>query len=204
MDAPLSGGSTRAAEGDLTILCAGLPPPQAAGPSLAVLRALSGSKGNASNLVLVPGGPGAGAAMKALNQHLAGTHIVLVAEYLALACALGLPLRLTRELWLEGPAASFILFHRGQNMLDGLLRPPTARMDIWTKDLAIVLAEARRRGCGVQLAAAAYQVLLLGNGCGWGADDDSRCVPWVVIREEARWSLTDPVWSVFGDSAVST
>lgn len=75
IDAPVSGGTPRAASGDLTILAAGY---ETAGPqwgaALAVLRAFSGSQGREENLVLVPGGAGAGASIKLINQHLAGRY----------------------------------------------------------------------------------------------------------------------------------
>lgn len=73
VDAPVSGGTPRAASGDLTILCAGLDfSVPSATSAHAVLRALSGSQGNDANLILIPGGVGKGAAIKLINQHLAG------------------------------------------------------------------------------------------------------------------------------------
>lgn len=76
IDAPVSGGTPRAASGDLTILAAGH---ETAGPrwgaALSVLKAFSGTRGREDNLVLIPGGPGNGASVKLINQHLAGTSI---------------------------------------------------------------------------------------------------------------------------------
>lgn len=73
IDAPVSGGTPRAATGDLTILAAGY---ENAGPrwgqALAVLKAFSGTQGREDNLILIPGGPGNGASVKLINQHLAG------------------------------------------------------------------------------------------------------------------------------------
>jgi 3-hydroxyisobutyrate dehydrogenase len=73
LDCPVSGGTPRAATGDLTLLASGLSS-KSGNPAeaLAVLRALSGSQGNSSNLFLVPGKAGRGAAIKLINQHLAG------------------------------------------------------------------------------------------------------------------------------------
>ena len=72
IDAPVSGGTPRAASGDLTILASGLR--QDDGKALYVLEKLSGSQGNSANLFLIPGGAGMGAAVKLVNQHLAGTY----------------------------------------------------------------------------------------------------------------------------------
>jgi 3-hydroxyisobutyrate dehydrogenase len=72
-DCPVSGGTPRAASGDLMILAGGL---DQAGPGSGkayhVLRLLSTSAGNKENLLIVPGGIGKGSAVKLVNQHLAG------------------------------------------------------------------------------------------------------------------------------------
>lgn len=73
VDCPVSGGTPRAASGDLMILASGLEyAGSKAGPALCVLESLSGSLGNHSNLVQIPGGIGSGSAVKLVNQHLAG------------------------------------------------------------------------------------------------------------------------------------
>jgi 3-hydroxyisobutyrate dehydrogenase len=73
VDCPVSGGTPRAASGDLMILAGGL---DQAGPGSGkayhVLRLLSTSAGNKENLLIVPGGIGKGSAVKLVNQHLAG------------------------------------------------------------------------------------------------------------------------------------
>ncbi|RSH84092.1 hypothetical protein EHS25_005337 [Saitozyma podzolica] len=179
-DAPVSGGTPRAATGDLTILCAGPVNPNAnSNPDgyakvYSVLEALSASRGKKENLIHVPGGPGMGAAIKLVNQHLAGCHISSTAEALASAARLGLPLRLARAALLSGPAESWMMGHRGKHMLDGLLQPPTSMIDIFVKDMSIVVDEAARLGCAVPLASHVQQQFILGRSCGWGKDDDSR------------------------------
>lgn len=179
-DAPVSGGTPRAATGDLTILCAGPVNPNAnSNPDgyakvYSVLEALSASRGKKENLIHVPGGPGMGAAIKLVNQHLAGCHISSTAEALAFAARLGLPLRLARAALLSGPAESWMMGHRGKHMLDGLLQPPTSMIDIFVKDMSIVVDEAARLGCAVPLASHVQQQFILGRSCGWGKDDDSR------------------------------
>lgn len=196
VDAPVSGGTPRAATGDLTILCSGL---EGAGPlapaALYVLEKLSQSQGTKENLVLVPGGVGHGAALKVVNQHQAGeswtrrlsfadpagdwrltelaTHIASTAEHLVLACRLGLPLRRTRELLLARPAQTWMLGHRGQLMLDGRIQPPTSAINIFVKDTGLVVAEAAVLGVPVPLAAVTQQRFVECKARGWGGDDDS-------------------------------
>lgn len=78
IDCPVSGGTPRAAIGDLMILASGLEDGGAkAQGGLSVLKSLSGACGNHSNLVLIPGGVGNGSAIKLVNQHLAGQYDLL-------------------------------------------------------------------------------------------------------------------------------
>ena len=72
LDAPVSGGTPRAASGDLTILASGFDAVGCPAEALSVLQALSGTCGNSNNLYIVPGEAGNGAAIKLVNQHLAG------------------------------------------------------------------------------------------------------------------------------------
>ncbi|KAK1923896.1 NAD binding domain of 6-phosphogluconate dehydrogenase-domain-containing protein [Papiliotrema laurentii] len=174
LDSPVSGGTPRAATGDLTILCAGLD--LSSEKPLAVLKALSGSQGHPDNLVFVPGPPGKAASVKLVNQHLAGSHIITVAETLALASSVGLPLATFRSVVLEGPAWSWMLGHRGQNMLNGLIKPPTSTVEIFIKDMGIVVQQAWTDGVGVPLAATVQQLFTAGQSQGWGGDDDSSIV----------------------------
>lgn len=76
VDAPVSGGTPRAASGDLTILASGLG--EKNGKALYVLDKLSATQGNTENLFIIPGGAGMGAAVKLVNQHLAGKSAHLV------------------------------------------------------------------------------------------------------------------------------
>lgn len=95
-------------------------------------------------------------------------------ETLAFASRLGLPLRKTRELLLQGPGESWMMGHRGENMLDGLLQPPTSMISIFVKDMGIVTQEAETLGCPVPLASHVSQQFILGSAMGWSRDDDSR------------------------------
>ncbi|MEO0762844.1 MAG: NAD(P)-binding domain-containing protein, partial [Pseudomonadota bacterium] len=72
LDAPISGGMARAATGDLAIMASGAPEAfAAAGPILDATASTVHHMGDAV---------GAGSAMKAVNQILAGVHIATMAE----------------------------------------------------------------------------------------------------------------------------
>lgn len=170
LDIPVSGGTPRAASGELTLFCGGLEaaPETSAAKARAVLQRLG---------TIVSLGPvGAGSSAKLSNQHLAGCGISAVAETLAFSTALGLPGRRTRELLLQGPARSWMLGHRGASMLAGLRQPPTSAVTIFVKDMGIVVAEGTRRHVPVPLAATVQQQFNLCTALGWGKDDDSGLV----------------------------
>ncbi len=154
---------------------------------------MSGTLGKDSNLCVIPGGIGGGSAVKMAHQALAGksgragytqfscpalppgTQITLVAEVMAFAARLGLPLRSLREhlLRADSTATSGIIRTRGQNMLDGLLKP-NSTVDIWLKDLGIVLDEAEAMQVPVYFSGYVLQANILASSYGWGLQDDSR------------------------------
>ncbi|KAL1533220.1 hypothetical protein AAHA92_33137 [Salvia divinorum] len=82
VDAPVSGGVKRAADGTLTIMASGTE--EALVSAGSVLSALS------EKLYIINGGCGAGSGVKMINQLLAGVHIASAAEAIAFAARLGL------------------------------------------------------------------------------------------------------------------
>ena len=82
LDAPVSGGVTRAAEGALSVMASGSP--QAFDEAAPVLDALS------ANVYRLGDAPGQGSAMKLVNQVLAGIHTAAAAEAIAFGAKLGI------------------------------------------------------------------------------------------------------------------
>ena len=106
VDAPVSGGTARAAAGDLLIMVSGPQEPVArAQPVLSVL---------ARSAPVVGSSPGDGQRMKLVNQLLCGVHIAAAAEALAFAEALGLTAAECWRVLREGAAASFMLDDRAR------------------------------------------------------------------------------------------
>lgn len=54
--------------------------------------------------------------------------------------------------------------------------PVHAHVDVFVKDLGIVLSEAKKNGCPLFLAAAAHQMFVQTSAEGWGQEDDSSIV----------------------------
>src|SRR5256884_3392292 len=89
LDAPISGGAQRAAQGELTILASGSPAAFAkARPALDAMAAKLYELGDAA---------GEGAAFKMINQLLAGVHIAAASEAMAFAAKQGLDIRQAYE-----------------------------------------------------------------------------------------------------------
>ena len=138
VDAPVSGGTARAASGDLLIMVSG--PHEPVARAQPVLSAL------ARSAPVVGSSPGDGQRMKLVNQLLCGVHIAAAAEALAFAEALGLTAAECWRVLREGAAASFMLDDRGARMVDGQFEPAHSALDIFVKDMGLVGAAAEQAG----------------------------------------------------------
>lgn len=167
VDAPVSGGVTGAAGGTLTIMAAA--PKAVFDAARPVLSAMG------ANLFHLGETPGQGAAMKVVNQLLCGVHIAVAAEGLAFAERAGIDPALALEVLSGSAAQSWMLKARGPRMVaeDGVV---TSAVDIFVKDLSLVLDAGRGAKMGLPLAAAAHQLFLAASGLGHGLEDDSQVV----------------------------
>lgn len=193
VDAPMSGGAQRAAEGTLTFLASGSEGAFAkAGPAL---NAMAGQVYNLGSE------PGQGAAFKMINQLLAGVHIAAASEAIAFAARQGLDLRKVYEVITASAGNSWMFENRIPHVLDGDYSPRSA-VEIFVKDLGIVQDMARSARFPVPIAAAALQLFLMTSGAGMGGEDDSS-----VARIYARMTGTslpgDPPEGAAGPSTPS-
>ncbi|MFJ6041808.1 NAD(P)-dependent oxidoreductase [Brachybacterium paraconglomeratum] len=173
VDAPVSGGAARAADGDLLVMVGGAESDVAA--ARPVLDAL------ASNAPVVGPRPGDGQRFKIVNQLLCGVHIAAAGEALALADAMGLDLRQAHEVIGTGAAASFMFGDRGQRMVDGAFDDVRSALTIFVKDMGLVAEAAEEVDQQVPLATAAQQLYRRGSELGWDRRDDS--IVYRVLRE---------------------
>ena len=165
VDAPVSGGAARAADGDLLVMVGGAESDVAA--ARPVLDAL------ASNAPVVGPRPGDGQRFKIVNQLLCGVHIAAAGEALALAEAMGLDLRQVHEVLGTGAAASFMFEDRGRRMVDGAYDDVRSALTIFVKDMGLVAEAADQVGQEVPLATSARQLYRRGSELGWDRRDDS-------------------------------
>jgi 3-hydroxyisobutyrate dehydrogenase len=176
VDAPVSGGVTRAAAGDLLIMVSG--PDGAVGRARPVLDVL------ARSAPLVGPAAGDGQRMKLVNQLLCGVHIAAAAEALAFAEALGLRAADCWQVLREGAAASFMFEDRGARMVTGQPAPVRSALDIFVKDMGLVGAAAGQAGAATPLATAAARLYTTAHDLGLGRLDDSALID--VLRAGRR------------------
>lgn len=167
VDAPVSGGVIGAETGTLTIMTSGTDAACAA--AAPILRAMG------SKIIRVGATPGQGSAMKTVTQLLCGVHIAATAEALALADRMGIDPSVALDVLGDSAASSWMLRDRGPRMLDADPATATA-LDIFVKDLGIVLEAGRSARAALPIAAGAYQMFLAASGRGDGRADDSQVI----------------------------
>lgn len=176
LDAPISGGAQRAAQGELTIL--------ASGSDAAFAKARPALEAMSAKLYELGHEPGQGAAFKMINQLLAGVHIAAASEAIAFAAKQGLDIRKVYEVITASAGNSWMFENRMPHVLDGDYAPRSA-VDIFVKDLGIIQDMARTAKFPVPVSAAALQMFLMTSGAGMGRDDDAS-----VARMYARVTNT--------------
>ena len=163
LDAPISGGAQRAAQGELTIL--------ASGSAAAFAKARPALDAMAAKLYELGDAAGQGAAFKMVNQLLAGVHIAAASEAIAFAAKQGLDIRKVYEVITASAGNSWMFENRIPHVLDGDYAPRSA-VEIFVKDLGIIQDMARNARFPVPVSAAALQMFLMTAAAGMGRDDD--------------------------------
>lgn len=167
VDAPVSGGVVGATNGALTIMAS------ADDATFAAIRPVFDVLGQ--RIFQVGTLPGQGATMKAVNQLLCGVHIAVAAEAFALARKVGLDLDVVLDILGGSAASSWMLKDRGPRMLKADPEVSSA-VDIFVKDLGIVLETGRETKSALPIAALAHQMFLATSGRGDGGADDSQVI----------------------------
>lgn len=168
IDAPVTGGAVGAAKGTLTVM--------ASGPKAAFDRVRPVLEGFGKRVYHLGEANGAGSQMKVINQLLCGVHLAAAGEALAMARRQNLPLEATLEILSSGSAASWMLGDRGPRMVRRAFDDITSAVDIFVKDMSLVLDATRESRYAAPLAHAAYLAFLETSGRGYGRADDSAVI----------------------------
>jgi putative dehydrogenase len=167
LDAPVSGGSAKAASGEMTIMASGAP--EAFAKCEPVLGAI------AQKVFRLGNDPGTGSKVKMVNQLLAGVHIAAAAEAMALGIKAGADPQELYNVLLECAGASWMFQNRVPHILAGDYTPHSA-VDIFVKDLGIVLDVGKTNRFPLPLTAAAHQMFMMAAAAGHGREDDSAVI----------------------------
>ncbi|NML30189.1 L-threonate dehydrogenase [Paraburkholderia antibiotica] len=167
LDAPVSGGAARAASGEMTMMTSG--PAAAYAACEDVLAAIAGK------VYRLGAAHGVGSKVKIINQLLAGVHIAAATEALALGLREGVDPDALYDVITHSAGNSWMFENRVPHILAGDYTPLSA-VDIFVKDLGLVLDTARRTKFPLPLSAAAHQMFMMASTAGHGGEDDSAVV----------------------------
>ena len=151
LDAPISGGAARAAAGEITMMTAGKP--------AAYDKIGSALDGMAAKVYRLGDRAGPGSTVKIVNQLLAGVHIAAAAEAMALGIKTGVDPAQIYEVITHSAGNSWMFENRMAHVLAGDYTPLSA-VDIFVKDLGLVLDTARASKSPLPLAATAHQMFM--------------------------------------------
>jgi 3-hydroxyisobutyrate dehydrogenase len=116
--------------------------------------------------------PGVGSTVKMVNQLLAGVHIATAAEAMALGIRAGANPQTLFDVISNSAGSSWMWQNRMPHVLAGDDTPLSA-VNIFVKDLGIVLDQARALTFPLPMASAAHQLFLAAAASGHGARDDA-------------------------------
>jgi L-threonate 2-dehydrogenase len=167
IDGPVSGGAAKAASGEMTIMASGAP--EAFAKCGGVLDAIAGK------VYRLGDEAGPGSVTKMVNQLLAGVHIAAAGEAMALAIRAGANPDQVYEVICNSAGGSWMFQNRVPHILAGDYTPLSA-VNIFVKDLGIVLDYAKKSIFPLPLSATAHQMFMQASAAGHGAEDDSAVI----------------------------
>jgi L-threonate 2-dehydrogenase len=167
LDAPISGGAAKAASGEMTMMTAGRP--EAYAKAGGVLEAM------AAKVYRLGDRAGNGSKVKIINQLLAGVHIAAAAEAMALGLREGVDAAALYEVITNSAGNSWMFENRMAHVLAGDYTPLSA-VDIFVKDLGLVLDTARATKFPLPLSATAHQMFMQASSAGHGREDDAAVI----------------------------
>ncbi|MDG2458422.1 MAG: NAD(P)-dependent oxidoreductase [Alphaproteobacteria bacterium] len=164
LDAPISGGSIKSSQGKLSYMVSG---------SKNALIAAKPILDSTSETVFEFGEVvGSGSAMKAVNKMLAGVHIAAMAEAITFGITQGIEPERFLEVISKCAGSSWMLENRAPHIIDGDYSPKSS-INIWPKDLGIVLDIAKSSNFSAPITSAALQQFIAASGSGLGHEDDA-------------------------------
>ena len=167
LDAPISGGAAKAASGQMTMMTSGSA--QAYAKVGAALDAMAAKVYKLGDMA------GAGSKVKIINQLLAGVHIAAAAEAMALGLREGVDANALYEVITHSAGNSWMFENRMAHVLAADYTP-LSTVDIFVKDLGLVLDMARASKFPLPLSSTAHQMFMQASTAGFAQEDDSAVI----------------------------
>jgi L-threonate 2-dehydrogenase len=180
VDAPISGGAAKAASGEMTVM--------GAAKEGAWRKAEPFLKAMAAKVYRLGATAGNGSKVKIINQLLAGVHIAAAAEAMALGLREGVDAGALYEVITHSAGNSWMFENRMAHVLAGDYAPLSA-VDIFVKDLGLVLDTARATKFPLPLASTAHQMFMQASSAGFAKEDDAAVIkifPGIRLPEQKR------------------
>jgi putative dehydrogenase len=167
VDAPISGGAAKAASGEMTVM--GAARDEAWAQAEPLLHAM------AARVYRLGDRAGNGSKVKIINQLLAGVHIAAAAEAMALGLREGVDPEALYDVITHSAGNSWMFENRMAHVLKADYTPLSA-VDIFVKDLGLVLDTARATKFPLPLASTAHQMFMQASSAGYAKEDDSAVI----------------------------
>lgn len=164
LDAPISGGSVKAAAGEMTIM--------ASGPDAAFDQAEAALDVLASHVFRLGKEPGQGSQVKLVNQLLAGVHIAAAAEAMAYGIQGGCDPQVLYDVITQSAGNSWMFENRVPHILAGDYTPYSA-VDIFVKDLGLVQSTGHAARFPLPMTGQALLMFTQASAMGYGREDDA-------------------------------
>ena len=167
LDAPISGGAAKAKSGQITMMTSG--------SEEAYLVCEHALNSMSAKVYKLGDKAGAGSKVKVINQLLAGVHIAAAAEAMALGIREGVNPESLYEVITHSAGNSWMFENRMPHVINADYTPLSA-VDIFVKDLGLVLDMARSTKFPLPLSSTAHQMFMQASSAGFAKEDDSAVI----------------------------
>lgn len=180
LDAPVSGGTTGAEAGTLSIMV---------GTDAALLEEYRPLLGTMGQRIFHVGPVGQGKIVKIVNQALAAIHLLAIGEAWALGIRSGADKNILYDVVKESSGYSRMMDARLPKFLFAGSFEPGFRLDLMKKDVLLAMDAAREAGTPMLLTSAIAQIFTAASAAGHGDADFSRAAEF--LAELAQTSLAE-------------
>jgi 3-hydroxyisobutyrate dehydrogenase-like beta-hydroxyacid dehydrogenase len=183
LDAPVSGGTSGAMAGTLTIMVGG---------TLELLEQVRPVLSAMGNRIIHVGGSGQGKTIKMINQMMAAIHLLAIGEAFALGIRCGADPNTMYDVIKDSSGYSRMMDLRLRDFLLAGFFEPGFKLDLMKKDVQLALDSARAKGAPALLTSLTAQIFAAASAAGYGNDDFSRAADFLAAIGKVSLSEATP------------